>query len=202
MNKKPLIQVRKDLHTSCSMSNKYVKKNILVLSNENVNTSGCSKTLINKEKHLNTMPFKQETLKDDSIECQNIQYKHKSKCLNETIFSPLNAPNVSPNLSVEQYSAPILTEPSSSSTASKWKLFWKNKKTSSQKVENTNKVIEKNERYRTRAISKKENNVNFSRKRKQDNVSIESNKKMCNDREQIINPSINDPMVSIVIVYL
>lgn len=212
--KEPIIRVRNDLHSPCSVSKLKKKTSKLVhnispmSTNININLPTCSKTLVDKENDLIGVSIKEEPLINDSIECQNVQHKRQLNLINETIFSPLNVPDESTNLLLEQCSSSKCVEnnvelfnsnklSTLSNDASKWQLFWNKKKMSSQNKEKgeslNNKVVGKTGRYQTRAITKRENTIDLSRKRKQD-VSIDNSKRKLhkNDRKQdIFNTSVS-----------
>lgn len=200
VNKKLTIRVRKDLH-SPRFENKSPKKvsrlirNISSTStNKNFDLPGCSKT--DRPSSVKKVSANQEPLDDVSAECL---LKRHSKRLDETIFSPLNVPNVSTNSISEHLSPEVVPMDVVSSTSSdvlEWEWFWNKKKMSSQSkgnVENANpKVLGKKERIQTRAITRKENATDLSRKRKQDSVE-ENNKRMCkNNRRQILDVTVSN----------
>lgn len=211
--KEPIIRVRNDLHSPCSVSkfkkktSKFIYNIPPMLKNTNVNLPSCSKTLVDKDNDLIGVYIKQEPLINDSLEYQNVQHKRQSN-INETIFSPLNIPNESTNLLLEQCSSSKRVEnnvesmssnkqSTLSNDASKWQLFWNKKKTSNQNKEKgestNNKVVGKTDRYQTRAITKRENTIDLSRKRKQD-ISIDDSKRKLrkSDRKQdIFNTSVS-----------
>lgn len=212
--REPIIRVRNDLHSPCSIS-KFKKKTSKLVHNlppvsinTNINLPSCSKTLVHKENDLIEVSIKQEPLINDSIECQNIQHKRQSNLINETIFSPLNIPDERTNSLLEQCSSSKRAEnnvellssnelTTLSNDASKWQLFWNKKKISSRNKEkgesSNNKVVGKTDRYQTRAITKRENTIDLSRKRKQD-VSVDNSKRKLrkNDRKQdLFNTSVS-----------
>lgn len=212
--KEPIIRVRNDLHLPGSVSklkkktNKLIHNILPMSTNTSINLPSCSKTPVDKENDLTGVSIKQEPLINDSIECQNIQHKRQSNLINETIFSPLNIPDERANSLLEQSSSLKRVEnnvdllssnklSNLSNDASKWQLFWNKKKMSSQNKEkgesSNNKVVGKTDRYQTRAITKRENTIDLSRKRKQD-VSIDDSKRKLrkNDRKQdIFNTSVS-----------
>ncbi|KAL5240814.1 hypothetical protein ACI65C_008224 [Semiaphis heraclei] len=215
---KPKIRVREDLHiVSCSSVSSNNSSIILNKSNQNsvfnsINTTvplnknfdspGCSKSITNKKNDLNSSSStNQKHFTDDSLQSQvstSLKYNHQIKQLNESIFSPLNIPDVSGNSLLEHQSSPKTTEnnlnalncePSTSSNnAFEWKSFWHKKKVQSLQDNGKNnkqksiKIIPENkERYQTRALT---------RKRKQ-NCDVESNKKICN-RSKILEPLVEN----------
>ncbi|XP_022178771.1 uncharacterized protein LOC111039529 [Myzus persicae] len=216
---KPKIRVREDLHMSCSGDSSNNFPNILNKPNENavsnnINTTvpfdknfdspGCSNTTTIKKNDLNaSSSTKQKHFTDDSVQSQvtvSLKYKHQMKRMDESIFSPLNIPDVSANSLLEHHSSPKTTEnklntlncePSTScNDAIKWKSFWNKKKVQSQgkgisdkqkSIKFATEVKENKERYQTRAIT---------RKRKQNGV-VESNKKICS-RNKILEPLVEN----------
>lgn len=169
--------------------------------NKNFDSPGCSKSITNKKNDLNSSSStNQKHFTDDSLQSQvstSLKYNHQIKQLNESIFSPLNIPDVSGNSLLEHHSSPKTTEnnlnalncePSTSSNnAFEWKSFWHKKKVQSLQDNGKNnkqksiKIIPENkERYQTRALT---------RKRKQ-NCDVESNKKICN-RSKILEPLVS-----------
>ncbi|XP_008179404.1 probable serine/threonine-protein kinase DDB_G0282963 isoform X2 [Acyrthosiphon pisum] len=211
---KPKIRVREDLHNmshsgsssnnSMIIINKPNKKSVFnninttVPFNKNFDTPGCSKTAIQKNNPNASASTKQEYFIDDSDHSQvsiSLKYNNHLKQINESIFSPLNIPDVSANSLLEDHSSPITIEnnlnalkcePSTSSNdAFKWKSFWNKKKIQSQdkgkSIKIAPEVKENKERYQTRAIT---------RKRKQNGI-VESNKKLCN-RNNILEPLVEN----------
>jgi len=182
--------------------------NTKVPFNKNFDSPSCSNTATIKENYVNaSSSTKQKYFADDSVQSQvsvSLKYKHQMKRMDESIFSPLNIPDVSAN-SLLHHSSPKISEnnlntlncePSTSSNdAFKWKSFWNKKKVQSQdkgksdkqkSIKTATEVKENKERYQTRAIT---------RKRKQNGV-VESNKKICN-RNKIL-----EPLVSLIIYIL
>jgi len=180
---------------------------------KNINLPGCSKTSTNRETDLNTLSsIKQEHLTDDYAQSRvSISRKHNDrlKRMDESIFSPLNIPDISANSLLEHHSSSKTVEdnlnalnckPSTSGNdASVWKSFWNKKKVQCQvkgksdKQGNskiTHEVKENKERYQTRARTRKENAAILNRKRKQDGVE-ESNKKICT-RKKILESLVSD----------
>lgn len=216
--KKPLIRVRKDLHKSSSIrssnnslnNTNTILDDVMVSGSKNMISSACSKI----ENERKKSSIKQEHCSDDSIDFQ-INNSNNNKSLakqnNETIFNPLNIPNLSENV-FQQNSTPIALEsnlislncePSCSNTAvTKWKLFWNKKKSAcedkgkSGKQENVknSKTDKIKNRYQTRAIVKRENSTENNKKRKQDSVIVEDkNKRLCDeDRENKLNPLVSN----------
>jgi len=218
MTNKPKILVRKDLHTSYSggssnnsttiihKSNKnsvFNNINTTVSLNKNFDSPGCSKATTIKKNDLNaSASTKQECFIDDSGQSGvsiSFKYNKHMKQMDESIFSPLNIPDVSANSLLEDRSSAITTEnnlntlkcePSTSSNnAFEWKSFWNKKKVQSQdkgksdkqkSIKITPEVKENKERYQTRAIT---------RKRKQNGI-VESNKKLCN-RSNVVEPLVS-----------
>ncbi|XP_026810302.1 protein PF14_0175 isoform X3 [Rhopalosiphum maidis] len=230
---KPKIYVREDLCISYS-GNSSNSTNILNKPNENtvmnninitvpilknINLTGCSKTSIDRKTDLNTLSsIKQEHLTDDSVQSRvSISRKHNDrlKRMDESIFSPLNIPDISANSLLEHHSSSKTVEdnlnalnckPSTSSNdASVWKSFWNKKKVQCQvkgksdKQGNskiTHEVKENKERYQTRAMTRKENASILNRKRKQDGVE-ESNKKICT-RKKILESLVENSTETVV----
>jgi len=219
---KPKIRVREDLHNMSSSGgssnnstiilNKPNKNSIFnninttVSFNKNFDSPGCLKTTTIKKNDLNaSVSTKQECFIDDSNQSQvsiSLKYNNHLKQMNESIFSPLNIPDVSANSLFEDHSSPITIqnnlntlkcEPSTSSNdAFKWKSFWNKKREQGQdkgksdkqkSIKITPEVKENKERYQTRAIT---------RKRKQNGL-VESNKKLCNRN------NISEPLVSFIL---
>ncbi|VVC44565.1 Hypothetical protein CINCED_3A023705 [Cinara cedri] len=211
-NEKPIICVRKDLLKSPeSSNNKYLRstnKSIILnktvrLANENIDLPSSSKIVNNSENGLNVLSFKQESLTGSFVECQApkyLKFKHQSKHMNESIlYSPLNVPNLNTDLTLDHQSTVIAIQDkvgtsnsesaSSNNSASQWKSLKMDKQNRGKMgnkenfIENKNENISvKKERYQTRAIAKKENSVELSRKRKHDGKSVdENNKKKCDE---------------------
>lgn len=196
--KKPIIRVRKDLHKSCSVS---------LSDNFSNNTNNILDNVM-------VSFVKQEPSSDGSMECAELNShsnKPSTKCTNETMYSPLNIPNLSES-SFQQHSTPealegnsnsLNCEPSCSNTAAnKWKSFWNKKKSASEargksdsqeNVKKSNSVDVK-DRYQTRANAKRENATENNRKRKQDSVIVEDrSKRLCYaDRKNELNPLVSN----------
>jgi len=216
---KPNIRVREDLHymsysggssnDSTVILNKPNKNSVFnninttVPFNKNFDSPGCSKTTTFKKNDINaSSSTKQECFIDNSDQSQvsiSLKYNSYLKQMKESIFSPLNIPDVSANSLLEDHSSPITIEnnlntlkcePSTSSNDTfKWKSFWNKKKVQSQNRGKSDKqksikiapeVKENKERYQTRAIT---------RKRKLNGI-VESNKKLCN-RNNILEPLVS-----------
>jgi len=176
--------------------------NTTVLFNENFDSPGFSKTTIIKKNDLNASAPKQKCFIDNPDQSKvsiSFKYNNNMKQIDESIFSPLNIPDVSANSLSEDHSSPVniennlntlKCEPSTSSNnAFEWKSFWNKKKVQSRDKGKIDKqksikvvpeVKENKERYQTRAIT---------RKRKQNGI-IESNKKLCN-RSNILEPLVS-----------
>jgi len=209
-NEKPIIRVRKDLQTPCSvnLSNG--------LSNKTNNKSVQNILLHNNTTNGNIVSLKEELLTDYSVGCQvaNSKHKHQSRQTNETILNPFKAPNKSSNLLSNKHLIPITIGSnidslnneqytSSSYITSKCQSFSNNASQNQGKfskqlknINNTNEVVAKKERYQTRAVTRKENSVEFNRKRKQDSVNVNlNNKRICNANRSH-SSSLLDPLVS------
>lgn len=216
---KQKIRVRKDLHIMSNSGGSSNNSTIILNKpntntvfdnintsmpfNENFDLPGCSKTTIIKKNDLNASASKQKCFIDNSDQSQvssiSLRFNNNMKQINESIFSPLNIPDVSANSLLEDHSSPIniennlntlKCEPSTSSNnAFEWKSFWNKKKVQNRDKGKSDKqkcikvapeVMENKERYQTRAIT---------RKRKQNGV-VESNKKLCN-RSNILEPLVS-----------
>lgn len=222
---KPKIRVREDLCISYSSNssnsmvllNKPIENTVMnninttVPLNKNLNSPSCSKSLTDGENVLNMLSsIKQEHFSDDSAQSRvsiSNKVNDRLKRMDESIFSPLNIPDISADSLSKHHSSPktvednlnsLNCEPSTSNNdASIWKSFWNKKKVQSQvkgksdKQNNiTHEVKENKERYQTRAITRKENASKLNRKRKQDGDE-ESNKKICT-RNKILEPLVSN----------
>lgn len=207
---KSFIRVRKDLHTTSFVEsnnknfniNESTQNNVLnSKTNTNVNSPSSSKITCNRSYNQNQIVIKQEPITDESAQCKTFSShmsRHQSNQINESIFSPFNVPNLSTHsVSVENSTLNIvaaridpLCQPSTSNDAvSEWQSFWNKKKIADQEKKKNNKrghvhsktdVEVKKERYQTRAITRKDNNEENNRKRKQNGNSNDvCSKKIC-----------------------
>ncbi|XP_050528094.1 putative uncharacterized protein DDB_G0282133 isoform X2 [Daktulosphaira vitifoliae] len=180
------------------------------LKNEKLHSPRRSKRILvgrnSSSYSINNISIKQEPIFDNEncLNKSNRKFPLKNtlylKQMDETIYSPLNLLNSNYDILNSAQNANTHLDlppckPSTSSDAVKWQSFWNKKKNLSVENKNNckmlinskinnNDTINKKERYQTRAVTKKENYEDVSRKRKL-NISVEeNNKRICDDRRK------------------